>query len=95
VLGIAHRSSNTIDLPTDGFQGMVRLSYSLSTNLRLVGGASLTRFADQDLTVPFYCPIDGNCTKARSRIAWAAATGSIIMGRICRTSLTGIRRCGG
>jgi hypothetical protein len=63
LLGVARRNPNTLNLPTDGIQGLVRVGYAVTPYLRVVGGASLTRFADQDLIVASLCPSGMTCAK--------------------------------
>lgn len=64
-LGLAHRTSTALLLPTDGIQASVHATFPIHKNLQLVGAGSWSRFADQELTTPFYCPDTANCAAPR------------------------------
>jgi hypothetical protein len=63
-IGVAHRSENSLLLPTDGFQAAVRATLGIDRHLQLIGAMSWTDFADQERTTPSYCPFPTTCAAA-------------------------------
>lgn len=56
VVGLAHRSPTTQDLPLDGFQAAARVGYPLVKHLRLLAALTWTTYSDHDGFAAILCP---------------------------------------